>query len=155
MSTKRGEQPLLDQHLIFSIDPGEHIGYAAATGSKVLEAGVITGATELERFNILHKKLEYFCPHIILIENSYKYKKKVSHMLKSFSEDERPSIFLRDANQVQFRLFGKPYGKYGKYKTLHREHRNRMVHEYFGELFEVHANDALLLIIDWNNSHAL
>lgn len=144
-----------DQHLIFSIDPGEHIGYAVASDSKVLEAGVITGKTELERFHILSQKIDSFCPHIILIENSYKYKKKVSHMLKSFPEDQRPAIFLRDANQVQFRLFGKPYGKYGKEKTLHRQQRNRMVQEYFGELFEVHANDALLLIIDWNNSPAL
>lgn len=146
---------MIHQDLIFSIDPGEHIGYAVASGFKVLEAGVIEGTTEQERFRILYDKLHDFCPHIILIENSYKYKKKVSHMLKSFSEEQRPSIYLRDANQVQFRLFGKPYGKYGKEKTLHRQHRNSMVQNYFGELFEVHANDALLLIIDWNNSPAL
>ncbi|WP_134699121.1 hypothetical protein [Ammoniphilus sp. YIM 78166] len=144
-----------DQHLIFSIDPGEHIGYAVACEAKVLEAGVITGTTERERFNLLQNKLEFFCPDIILIENSYKYKKKVSHMLKSFPEDQRPSIFLRDAKQVQFRLFGKPYGKYGKEKTLHRRQRDNMVQEYFGELFEVHANDALLLIVDWNHFTSL
>lgn len=138
--------------IIFSIDPGEHIGYAITSGKEVLEAGVIVGKTEDERFGTLQEKLCAFLPHLILIENSYKYKKKVRHMLKSLPEENRPEIYLRDANQVQFRLFGKPYGKYGKDKTRHREERNLIVETYFGALYEVHANDALLMIIDWHQS---
>ena len=140
---------------IFSIDPGEHIGYAVSSGNEVLEAGVITGKTEAERFGTLQEKLNSFLPHIILIENSYKYKKKVGHMIKPLPEENRPDIYLRDANQVQARLFGRPYGKYGKDKTRHREERNRLVEKYFGALYEVHANDALLMIIDWHEYPAL
>ncbi|MEW9669104.1 hypothetical protein [Ammoniphilus sp. 3BR4] len=144
-----------NHHAFFSIDPGEHIGYAVSSGAEILEAGVITGKTEAERFGMLQEKLNTFLPDIILIENSYKYKKKVGHMLKQFPEENRPGIYLRDANQVQARLFGKPYGKYGKDKTRHREERNRLVEQYFGALYEVHANDALLMIIDWHQSPTL
>lgn len=138
----------MTEPIIFSIDPGEHIGFAAASGRIVAEAGVIVGMTESERFGTLEKKLIEHRPQLILIENSYKYKKKIQHMLGQIP-DVMPAIVLRDANQVQFRLFGKPYGKYGKDKTHHRESRNQLVRDYFGQLFEVHANDALLLIIDW------
>ena len=61
----------------------------------------------------------------------------------------RPRLYLLDANQVQFRLFGGPFGKYGKDNKRHREVRNALIHEYFGNVYEVHANDALLLVIDW------
>lgn len=138
------------QNIVFSIDPGEHIGYAVVTGRDVHEAGVIIGARESERFGSLQQKLDLFRPHIILIENSYKYKKKIGHMIKYIPEDNRPAIILRDAQQVQFRLFGKPFGKYGKEKSLHRQSRNLMVEEYFGKIYEVHANDALLMVIDWH-----
>ncbi|RXT08110.1 hypothetical protein [Ammoniphilus sp. CFH 90114] len=146
---------LEDRPIIFSIDPGEHIGYAASSGNKVLEAGVIVGVTEHERFSTLNEKICTILPHIILIENSYKYKKKITHMLKTIPEGRRPVIYLLDAKQVQFRLFGKPFGKYGKEKTSHRQIRNLMVQEYFGMTYEVHANDALLMIIDWNKSPAI
>ena len=138
-----------DQAIVFSIDPGEQIGYAIAIDQKVLDAGVITGITEQDRFGTLQARIQEYEPNYILIENSYKYKKKISHMIKVLPTERLPEIHLLDANQLQYRLFGGPFGKYGKAKTMHRIQRNELVKEYFGEIFEVHANDALLMIIDW------
>jgi hypothetical protein len=144
------------ESVILSIDPGQHIGYAFVQNRKVIEAGMIQGLTEADRFNPLQQKLLTYMPKIVLIENSYKYKKKLKHMLLLLSDDQRPTIYLRDANQVQFRLFGSPFGKYGKDNKKHREIRDKLVFDYFGCLYEVHANDALLMVIDWiQNSEAI